>query len=112
MLRQPFGEIERIRSPDKRGQQAVEFVMKLRICLSFRVLGRELIERVHQRFGNESPTKFPEPALSIGNLRTRGVRRRNRHRKSILREVWKSRGGLYWPPILLPLRSTSALFPA
>ncbi len=65
-LGQPFGEIERRRTPDIVLHQVVEFGLELWIGLRRAVFSLEIQDQRHQRFGDIAPAEFAKVAAIVG----------------------------------------------
>ena len=68
LLCQPLGKMKRARPADERFEQPVELGLEGRIAAGLFVLDRQLLQRVHQGFGDVAPAEFPESALRVGDL--------------------------------------------
>ena len=67
--REPLGKVQRAGPADKRFEQPLEFGLKRRVVPGLLVLPRQLLERVHQRFGDKAAAELAKSALGVGHLR-------------------------------------------
>jgi hypothetical protein len=67
-LRQTLRKIQRAGPANVMSKQALQFVGESRVSLGASIFGRELLESVHQRFGDKSSPKFAKSPILVRNV--------------------------------------------
>ena len=105
---QAFREVQRAGPPDIVLVEVRQLPLKLRVRLGPFVLGRQLLERVHERLGNEPATELPKATLGIRN-----ILRGSGHEAGLVLHQSGERGGVSPPSSvsetgLLPVRASAS----
>jgi hypothetical protein len=74
-LRKALRQIKRSRTPGEIAEQFIELALKSRVSLCAFVFGRQVIQRGHQRLGDEHAAVGTEVAVEVGELLKGGHRK-------------------------------------